>query len=111
MSERTDTERPRGRCRAAYRITCGGVGPGCIHTHLDQSIKKKYQRSKIEKEDRGVGSSPLGSRSIMSSPSLHRKENHYSNDAVEKANEDCEKHENSTLDHFLRKDEDDFNFF
>ena len=37
-------ERPRGRCRAAYRITYGGVagvcvGPGCIHTHLEQSIK------------------------------------------------------------------------
>ena len=39
MSERTDTERPRGRCRAACRITCGGVGPGCIQKHLDQSIK------------------------------------------------------------------------
>ena len=24
---------------ASYRITSGGVGPGCIHTHLDQSIK------------------------------------------------------------------------
>ena len=47
----------------------------------------------------------------MSSPSLERKENHYSNDAVEKANENREKHGNSTLDHFLRKDEDDFNFF
>ena len=34
-----DTERPRGRCRAAYRITYGGVGPGYIHTHLEQSIK------------------------------------------------------------------------
>ena len=44
MSERTDTERPRGRCRAAYRITCGGVGPGCIHTHLDQSIKVSRMR-------------------------------------------------------------------
>ena len=39
VSERTDTERPRGRCRAACRITCGGVGPGCIQKHLDQSIK------------------------------------------------------------------------
>ena len=67
--------------------------------------------SKIEKEDRGVGSSPLDSRSIMSSPSLDCKENHYSNDAVEKANENHIKHGNSTLDHFLRKDEDDFNFF
>ena len=40
-SERTDTERRRGRCRdaprAACRITYGGVGPGCIHTHLEQS--------------------------------------------------------------------------
>ena len=67
--------------------------------------------SKIEKEDRGVGSSPLSSRSIMSSPSVQRKENHYSNDAVEKANENREKYGNSTLDHFLRQDEDDFNFF
>ena len=50
--------------------------------------------SKIEKEDRGVGSSPLGSRSIMSSPSLDRKKNHYSNDAVEKANENRIKHGN-----------------
>ena len=32
-------QRPRGRCRAACRITCGGVGPGCIQKHLDQSIK------------------------------------------------------------------------
>ena len=30
----------------------------------------------------------------MSSPSLHRKENHYSNDAVEKANENRIKHGN-----------------
>ena len=52
----------------------------------------------------------MGSRSIMSSPSLQYQENHYSNDAVEKANENREKHGNSTLDHFLRKDEDDFNF-
>ena len=36
----------------------------------------------------------MGSRSIMSSPSLDRKENHYSNDAVEKANENRIKHGN-----------------
>ena len=32
----------------------------------------------------------------MSSPSLERKENHYSNDAVEKANENREKYVNCT---------------
>ena len=36
----------------------------------------------------------MGSRSIMSSPSLHYQENHYSNDAVEKANENRIKHGN-----------------
>ena len=36
----------------------------------------------------------MGSRSIMSSPSLDRKKNHYSNDAVEKANENRIKHGN-----------------
>ena len=50
--------------------------------------------SKIENEDRGVGSSPLGSRSTMSSPSLHYQENHYSNGAVEEANENRVKHGN-----------------
>ena len=39
----------------------------------------------------------MGSRSIMSSPSLDRKENHYSNDAVEKANENRIKHGNWTM--------------
>jgi len=47
----------------------------------------------------------------MSSPSVYYQENHYSNDAVEKSNENREKHGNSTLDHFLRQDEDNFNFF
>ena len=77
----------------------------------DPKVSRWIFGSKIENEDRGVGSSPLSSRPIMSSPSLHSVENHYSNDAVEKANENREKHGNSTLDHFLRKDEDDFNFF
>ena len=46
----------------------------------------------------------------MSSPSVHPVENHYSDDAVEKANENHEKHGNLTLDHFLRQDDGDFNF-
>ena len=38
----------------------------------------------------------MSSRSIMSSPSLESVENHYSDDAVEKANENREIHGNCT---------------
>ena len=69
---------------------------------MDQKMKMKIKE---------LGAPLLSSRPIMSIPSLHSVENHYSNDAVEKANENREKHGNSTLGHFLRKDEDDFNFF
>ena len=39
----------------------------------------------------------------MSSSSLERKENHYSNDAVEKSNENCEEHGNCTWVKFTKK--------
>ena len=41
----------------------------------------------IEKEDQEVGSSPLSSRSIMSSPSVYYQENHYSNREVDELDE------------------------
>ena len=79
-----------------YLVRCrGDTGIGMVKSK-DTPPKKSHRRSlsKFEKEDQGVGSSPLSSRSIMSSPSLEREENHYSNDAVEKANENCKEHGN-----------------